>query len=116
MKDLDNCLVERVNQTEIETITGTSAGGTKNALFDLFEYLSDTERAAELMAPINAVHYFRNEHSHDEIRSGWEEALEELETDDGIGILELYRLTLDDVANSLNELESLLQQNRTQLD
>lgn len=116
MQDLDNTLVERVNQDAIETITGEDAGGTKNALFDLFEYLSDTARAAELMAPINAVHYFRNEASHDEIRRGWDEALDELDVDDGVDILELYRLTFHSVAASLDELESLLQENQSQLE
>lgn len=116
MQELDNILVERVNQSAIETITGEDAGGTKNALFDLFEYILDTARAAELMAPINAVHYFRNEASHDEIRRGWDEALDELGVDDGVDILELYRLTFHSVADSLDELESLLQENQSQLE
>lgn len=109
MQDLDNILIERVNQGEIEAITGESAGGTKNALFNLYEYFSDTDRAAELIAPINALHYFRNEESHDKVRAGWEEALEELGVDDDLSILDLYRLTFRSVADSLDELESLLQ-------
>jgi len=116
MQELDNILVERVNQSAIETITSEDAGGTKNALFDLFEHLSDTARAAELMEPINAVHYFRNEASHDEIRRGWDDALDELDVDDGMDILELYRLTFHSVADSLDELESLLQQNQSDLE
>lgn len=91
MQDLDNILIERVNQTEIETITEQSAGGTKNALFDLYEYLSDSERANELIEPFNAVNYFRNESSHDKVQKGWEEALEELDVEGDSDVLELYR-------------------------
>ncbi|WP_152436508.1 hypothetical protein [Halosimplex carlsbadense] len=115
-QDLDNILVERVNQSAIESITGQSAGGTKNAFFDLYEFLADTDRAAELMTPINAVHYFRNEESHDRVQPGWTEALEELDMADNPDILELYRYTLQEVADSLDELESLLQENQTQLE
>ena len=68
------------------------------------------------MEPINAVHYFRNEASHDEIRRGWDDALDELDVDDGMDILELYRLTFHSVADSLDELESLLQQNQSDLE
>lgn len=109
MQDLDNILVERINQSAVETITGESAGGTKNALFDLYEYLSDANRAAELMAPVNAVHYFRNEESHDEIRQGWDEALEELNIDNP-DILDLYRLTFNRVEESLTELVTLIEE------
>jgi hypothetical protein len=116
MQDLDNVLVERVNQSAIEAITGQNAGGTKNAIFDLYEFLADTDRAAELMAPINAVHYFRNEESHDRVQSGWTEALDELDVEENTDILELYRYTFQGVADSLDELESYLQENQPRLE
>jgi hypothetical protein len=115
MSDVHQVVVENLELGNLESVLPPEAqedvDGKKSALFELVKELSDADRAAEILAPINAVHDFRKENSHMTVRNGgWERAVEALGYNkDSEEYRDMYNDAMRQSAGSLREIKELIE-------
>lgn len=113
MIDIDQILIETIEKDHVEAqlpddIDDNAIDGEKDALYELVQFLTNSERAGEVLAPFNAIHWFRNDRGHEGV-DRWDDALTELGLEQTADIQTIYRVALRSTARSFHELSEILQ-------
>ncbi|WP_256403834.1 hypothetical protein [Halorubrum salinum] len=116
MSKVDEVVVENLDKGNLEAqlpddVDEDDIEGEKSALWEFVRELSDTDKANEILTPINSVHDFRQEDSHRRVTGGWSRAVQAIGyPEDSTGFREIYRDTLRDTAASLREIIDLIEE------
>jgi hypothetical protein len=116
MSEAHQAIIENLDRDNLESQlpeeVSEDVEGKKSALFEFVKDLSDTNTAAEILDPINAVHDFRKEDSHMTVSSGgWPRAVDALGyEEDSEAYRDMYRDAMRQSAASLREITALIEE------
>jgi hypothetical protein len=108
---VENLIKSNLEENIPEEIVEEEISGEKDALYNFVKELADSNKARDILSPINAMHDFRDQGSHRQVnRGGWSRAVETLDYDEDTDeYRQIYRDTMRGTAASLREITKLIE-------